>query len=82
MQTSTESRFVQRLEKFDAELDSTIYLIDELCKYTPSGDRDIKSIIEASGLSLLTLRKNLKRFLNSNLEQSKLKVESATNFGR
>jgi hypothetical protein len=82
MQTRTENRFVQRLEKFDAELDSAIYLVDELCKYSTVGNEDIKSMIETCGMSLLSLRQNLKRFLISNPEQSRGTHEPDPNYGR
>ncbi len=70
MQTAIQARLVQRLEKFDQELDSAIYLLDELSKYNTVGNEDSKSIIDTYGTKLLAMRQNLKHFLLSNSVQS------------
>ncbi len=65
MRTAIEAKLVQRLEKFDQELDSAIYLLDELSKYNTVGNEDSKSMIENYGTRLLAMRQNVKHFLLS-----------------
>ncbi len=70
MQTAIEAKLVQRLKRFDQELDSAIYLLDELSKYNTVSNGDSKSIIDTYGTKLLAMRQNLKHYLLTNSVQS------------
>ena len=82
MQTMIEGRRFESLVRLDEELDSAIFLMDELSKYDSLTPEDEKSALEDYGMRLVSLRQKVRGFLESNTVQSPEMLESYPDFGR
>ena len=82
MQTMIEGRCAESLVRLDEELDSAIFLMDELYKYDSIADEESKSSLEEYGMRLVSLREKLKGFLGSEPAQPEGLLGSYVDSGR
>ncbi len=82
MQTTIQGKRFESLVRLDEELDSAIFLMDELSKYDSQSPQDEKSALEEYGMRLVSLRQKVRGFLESDPAKSQEMLEAYPDFRR